>query len=80
MIVEWKNSSKQNKTGELTIKNYTFEIVENFKYLGNILNADNNHQIGLQERIKNANKMYFMQQKCFRNKNISKLKLRLKTQ
>jgi hypothetical protein len=36
----------------LTIKNYTFERVENFKYLGVILNEDNNHQIDLQERIK----------------------------
>ena len=34
MIVEWKNSSKQNKIGHLTIKNYTFESIENFKYLG----------------------------------------------
>jgi len=25
MIVEQKNSSKPNKTGQLTIKNYTFE-------------------------------------------------------
>jgi len=24
IIVEWKNSSKQNKIGQLTIKNYTF--------------------------------------------------------
>jgi hypothetical protein len=33
----------------------------------------------LQERIKNANKTYFILQKCFKNKNISKkLKLRLK--
>jgi hypothetical protein len=45
MVVEWKNSSKQkqNKTGQLTITNYTFERAENFKYLGVILNADNNH-------------------------------------
>jgi len=50
-IVEWKNSSKQNKTGELTIRNYMFERVEN------------NHQIHLQERIKNANTTYFMPQK-----------------
>jgi len=49
------------------------------KYLGVILNEDNNNQIDLQERIKNANKMYFMLQKFFKNKNISKkLKLRLK--
>ena len=34
MIVEWKNSSKWNKTGHLTIKKYTFERLENFKYLG----------------------------------------------
>jgi len=40
----------------------------------------NKHQINLQERIKNANKTYFMLQKIFRNKNISKkLKLRLKS-
>ena len=53
MIVEWRNGSKQNKIGQLTIKNYTFERVENFKYLGVMLNEDNKHQIDLQERIKN---------------------------
>ena len=54
--------------------------IENFKYLGVILHEDNNHQIHLQERIKNANKTYFMLQKFFKNKNISKkLKLILKT-
>jgi len=79
MIVEQKNSSKQNKIGQLTIKDYTFERVENFKYLGVILNKDNNHQIDLQERIKNANKTYFILQKFFINKNKSKkLKLKLK--
>jgi hypothetical protein len=53
--------------------------VENFKYLGVILNEDNNNQIDLQERIKNANKTYFMLQKFFENKNISrKLKTRQK--
>jgi hypothetical protein len=35
-----------------TIKNYTFDRGENFKYLSIILNEDNNHQIDLQERIK----------------------------
>jgi hypothetical protein len=49
MMVEQKNSSKQNKTGQLKIKNYTFERAEIFKYLGIILNEDNNHQIDLQE-------------------------------
>jgi hypothetical protein len=58
MIVKQKTGSIQNKTGQLTIKNYTFEKVEDFPYLGVILNEDNNHQIDLQERIKNANKTY----------------------
>jgi len=47
MIVEWKNSSKQNKTGQLTIKNYTFERNENFKYLGVIPNEENNRHTAL---------------------------------
>ena len=32
MIVEWKNSSKLNTIRQLTIKNYTFEKADNFKY------------------------------------------------
>jgi len=59
MIVERENSLK-NKIGYLKIKNYKFETVENFKYLGVILNEYNNNHIDLQERIKNANKTYFM--------------------
>jgi predicted GH43/DUF377 family glycosyl hydrolase len=63
----------------ISLKNYKFERVENFKYLGVILNEDNNNQIALQERMKNANKTYFMLQNFFKNKIISKkLKLRLK--
>jgi len=46
--------------GHLKIKNYKFERVENFKYLGVIFNEDNNNQIDLQERIKNVNKIYFV--------------------
>jgi len=56
MIVEQKNSSKRNKIEQLTIKNYTFERVDSFKYLSLIINEDNNHQIDLEKRIKNANK------------------------
>jgi hypothetical protein len=56
----------------LKTKNYKFERVENFKYLGVILNEDNNYQTDWQERIQNANKTYFMLQKRFKNKHISK--------
>ena len=68
MIVERKNSLKQNKIGHLKIKNYKLERVGNFKYLGVILNEDNNNQIDLQERIKNANKTCFMLQKFLKIK------------
>jgi hypothetical protein len=47
--------------------------------LGIILNEGNNNQMDLQERKSIANKTYFMLQKFFKNKNISKKpKLRLK--
>jgi len=59
MIVERKNSLKKNKTRHLKIINCKFERVENFKYLGVILNEDNDNQTDLQGRIKNANKTYF---------------------
>jgi hypothetical protein len=51
LIVERKNSLKKNKIGPLKIKNYKSEKVENFKYLGVILNEDNNNQTDLQERM-----------------------------
>jgi len=51
---------KKNKIGHLKIKNYKFERVENFKYFGVILKEDNDNQTDLQERMKNANKTYFM--------------------
>jgi hypothetical protein len=47
------------------ILHFGFERVENFKYLGVILNEDNSNQIDLQERIKNANKTFFMLQIFF---------------
>jgi len=65
MTVERKNSLKKNKIGHLKIKNYKFERLENLKYLGALLNEDNNNQIDLQERIKNANKTNFMLQTFF---------------
>jgi hypothetical protein len=52
---------------------------ENFKCLGVILSEGNNHEIDLQERMKSANKTYFVLQNLFQNKSVSKkLKLILK--
>jgi len=56
---QW-NNLKKNKIGHLKIKNYKAERAESFKYLGVILNEDNNNQIDLQKRVKNANKTYFI--------------------
>jgi len=50
MVGEQKNSSKQNKIGKLTIKNYTSESV---KYLGVIINED-----------KSPNRFTRMNKKC----------------
>ena len=69
--MERKNSFKQNKIGHLETKNYKFERVENFKYIGVILHEDNNYQTDLQERIKKANKTYFILLIFFKNKNIT---------
>jgi hypothetical protein len=68
MTVERKNGLKQSKTRHLKIKNYKFERVENLKYLGVVLNEDNNCQTDLQERIKNDNKTYFKLQKFLKIK------------
>jgi len=57
MIVERKKSLKKNKMRHLKIKNYKFKRVENFKYLGVILNEDKNNQTYLQERIKMLTKL-----------------------
>ena len=63
----------------MKIKNYKLEIVENFKYLGIILNEDNTNQIDLQERIKMLTKHILCYKNCLKIQNISKkLKLRLK--
>ena len=78
IIVEWKNSSKQNKKGQLTIRSYTLKRVEYFKYLGVILNEDNNHQIDLQEKIKKCQQNILHGINIFYKNIPKKLKLRLR--
>jgi hypothetical protein len=57
-----KNTLKQNEIGHLKIWKYKFERVYKLKCLEVMFVDDNNHQIHLQERIKNTNKTYFIQQ------------------
>jgi len=49
MIVERKNSLKKNKMEHLKIKKYKFERVENFKYLGVVLNP---YPANVENRVK----------------------------
>ena len=59
-----------DKRGEIKVSKYTFEKVENFKYLGVIINENNKKEFEIQERLKNANKAYFMLQNILKLKNI----------
>jgi hypothetical protein len=52
--------------------------VEIFKYLGVILNEDNNNQLDLQDRIKNGNKTYSMLQKFLKIKTFQRKKIKTK--
>ena len=42
----------------LKVDNFAFESVENFNYLGSILNADNKMNIEIAKRIAKGNKAY----------------------
>ena len=52
--------------------------MKNFKYLGVTLNEDNNNQIDLQERTKNASKTYFVLQNFKKKKHIKETKIKTK--
>ena len=55
----------------MRIKSYKSERQEDFKYLGVIHSEDNNNQIDLQERIKDATKI-------FKNKNLKETNIKTK--
>jgi hypothetical protein len=52
----------------LKFDNFDFENVENFNYLGSILNADNKMNIEFAERIAKGNKTYYANAKLIRSK------------
>jgi uncharacterized protein involved in tellurium resistance len=56
----------------LKIYNFTFENVENFNYLGSILNADNKMNIEIAERIAKDNKAYYANAKLIKLKFLKK--------
>jgi hypothetical protein len=52
----------------LKFDNFAFEHVENFKYLGSILNADNKMNIEIAERLTRGNKAYCANAKLIKSK------------
>ena len=52
----------------LKTDNFAFENVENFNYLGSILNADNKMNIETDERIVKGNKAYYANAKLIKSK------------
>jgi len=56
----------------LKINNFAFENVENFSYLGSILNADNKMNMEIAERISKGNKAYYAKAKLIKSKFLKK--------
>jgi len=56
----------------LKIDNFVFESVENFNYLGSILNAANKMNIEIAERIAKGNKAYYVNVKLIKSKFLKK--------
>ena len=56
----------------VSIINFAFENVENFNYLGSILNADNKVNTEIAETIAKGNKAYYANAKLIKSKFLKK--------
>lgn len=65
-------SRQKITTGHIRIGSYIFERVENFKYLGVIVNSKNNRSVEIQERIQAGNRAYWTYKKLLQDRNISR--------
>jgi hypothetical protein len=61
----------------LKIDNFTFENVENFNYLGSILNADNKMKTEIAEKIAKGNKAYYANSKLIKSKLLKNIKMKI---
>jgi hypothetical protein len=66
-----KRTGTKNIT-HLKIDNFAFENVENFNYLGSLLNADNKINIEIAERTVKGNKAYYGNAKLIKSKFLKK--------
>lgn len=66
-------NNKQRKTEPyIKIQDYIFEKVNNFTYLGALVNRHNNIQEEINKRILNSNKCYFAMLKFFKSKYLTR--------
>jgi hypothetical protein len=54
----------------LSVRCYDFEIVQEFKYLGYIINEDNNEMTEIHQRIAAANRAYFALKDVMKSANV----------
>lgn len=60
------------KTNPITINMYKFEKVESFKYLGVMVNTNNDRNEEIAERVQAGNRAYFCHRRTLHNNNLSK--------
>ena len=62
----------RRNAGDLRIGNKTFEAVQSFQYLGNIISNTNNNNKCIKERIMMGNKAYYANRQLFNSSLISR--------
>jgi hypothetical protein len=62
----------RRNAGNLRIGNKTFEAVQSFQYLGNIIGNSNNNNKCIKERIMMGNKAYYANRQLVNNSLISR--------
>jgi hypothetical protein len=63
--------SRKNNIHNLIVRNMEFELVGNFKYLGEELNVSGNNHKEIQNRISSANKCFFGLKTILKSKLVS---------
>ena len=67
----------RRNAGDLRIGNKTFEAVQSFQYLGNIISNTNNNNKCIKERIRMTNKAYYANRQLVNSSLISRNKVQI---
>lgn len=75
---EYLSVTKNNDTDPLIVNTQTFKKVDNFKYLGTLINNKNEKDVEINARISGANRAFYSLQSVFKKRSLSKgFKIRL---